>query len=214
MTASTERRSPLGTDAAWLAAASASPADFALRELPFVTQIDLRGEPDESFKAAVREATGLTLPEQASTWTGNDARAAIWLGPDEWLITAGDGEHVAIESALRAALRGRHHSVVDVSANRTVLALSGRNARPVLARGCTLDVTARAFGPSAAVQTLVAKAQVILQCIATDREFAFRLYVRNSFATYLARWLVDAAAEAAASRALDGERLADRFLLG
>ncbi|HMN79538.1 MAG TPA: sarcosine oxidase subunit gamma family protein [Burkholderiaceae bacterium] len=214
MTASTERASPLGAEAGWLTAASASPAHFALRELPFVAQINLRGEPDDAFKAAVRDATGLTLPEQAGAWSGDAARCAIWLGPDEWLITGGDGEHAPIESALRTALRGRHHSVVDVSASRTVLALSGRDARPVLARGCTLDVSTRAFSPPATAQTLLAKSQVILQCIATERESAFRLYVRNSFAEYLARWLVDAAGEAAASRALDGERLADRFLRG
>lgn len=210
MTASTERASPLADWSARFATASASAAHFSIGELAGVTQINLRGDAgDAGFAAAVRGALGFDLPATANTWSGSLGRAAIWLGPDEWLLTAPPGENTTFEGTLRSALRGMHHSVVDLSANRTVIAISGSDARPVLAKGCSLDLHAAAFAAPQSAQTLLAKVQLILQC--ADAKDAFRLYVRNSFAHYVAEWLTDAAAESAASRALDSERIAARL---
>ena len=79
----------------------------------------------------------------------------------------------------------------------------------MLAKGCSLDLHAEAFTPSRCVQTLLAKSQIILQCI--DDRPAFRLYVRNSFAHYVVEWLLDAAAEVSASSELDAGRIAARL---
>jgi sarcosine oxidase subunit gamma len=61
----------------------------------------------------------------------------------------------------------------------------------VLAAGCALDLHPRAFGPGRCAQTLLARAAVILE--QTSGEPAYRIYVRPSFAGYLADWLRDAA---------------------
>lgn len=210
MTASTERRSPLSAYAPLLATASADPSRFAMRELAFVTQLNLRGDPaDAAFMAAVRGALDTDLPVTANTWAGAPGKGALWLGPDEWLVVAPDAERSMLEAALRAALAGRHHSVVDVSANRTVIELSGADARAVLAKGCPLPLHAAAFAPPQCAQSVLAKSQVLLQACETTP--VFRLYVRNSFAHYLAQWLADAAAESAASRGLDSDRIAARL---
>ena len=207
MTASTERVSPLGDWSASFAATSVSETHFRIWELVCSSQINLRGNAgDVAFAGAVRDTLGFELPATANTWSGSIEHAAIWLGPDEWLLTAPAGENVMLESALRTALRGVHHSVVDLSANRTVIAISGSDARPVLAKGCSLDLHAAAFAAPQSAQTLLAKAQLILQC--ADAKDAFRLYVRNSFAHYVAEWLTDAASESVAARALDSERIA------
>ena len=180
MTASTEARvSPLAGWTLRFAAASTLPARFAIRELPFTTQINLRG--DASDKAVAAAVSG-----------------ALRLGPDEWMFIA-DGGDVAV---LEAALRGTHHSVVDVAASRTVIELAGADARAVLAKGCALDLHTTVFGADSCAQTLLAKAQVILHC--AGEGLVFHLYVRNSYADYLASWLVDAAAETAASRVAFG----------
>jgi sarcosine oxidase, subunit gamma len=207
VTASTERVSPLAEWSARFAAASTSLEHFRIGELACTSQINLRGNAsDAAFAAAVRDQLGFELPATANTWSGSIERAAIWLGPDEWLLTAPEGEHAMLESTLRTALRGIHHSVVDVSAHRTVIAISGSDARPVLAKGCSLDLHAAAFAAPQSAQTLLAKAQVILQC--ADAKDAFRLHVRASFAHYLAAWLTDAAAESAAAREFDSQRIA------
>ena len=210
MTVLTDRLSPLAEWSARLAAVSTSVKHFRIGELACLSQINLRGNAsDATFAEAVRDELGFDLPSIANTWSGSIDRAAIWLGPDEWLLTAPAAEHVVLERSLRTVLHGVHHSVVDVSANRTVIIISGSDTRAVLAKGCSLDMHATALAAPQSAQTLLAKAQVLLQCAA--EKDTFRLYVRNSFAQYVAAWLIDAAAECAAARTLDSERLAARL---
>jgi sarcosine oxidase subunit gamma len=78
-----------------------------------------------------------------------------------------------------------------------VLELSGPFARDVLAHGCAIDLHPRVFGPGSCVQTNLAKAQVMLHQTATGpgRAATYRVFVRASYADYLARWLLDAAVE-------------------
>ena len=203
MTASTERVSPLAQWAARFAAVSADTAAFTLRELPFATQLNLRGD---SSVAAFRGVLGFDLPLTANTWTSRDDAAALWLGPDEWLVVAPEGRNESLCVGLRTALQGVHHAITDVSASRTIIELSGAHARLVLAKGCPLDLHGSALNPPHCAQTLLAKSQVIMQCI--DGRPTFRIYVRNSFAPYVSEWLVDAAAELAASADLDTARVA------
>lgn len=205
------RSSPLTGWTARFAAASATPAHFSIRELPYLTQINLRGDvANAAFAGAARGVLGCDLPATANTWAGASDCQAIWLGPDEWLLVAADGRNESLLPALHDALDGVHHAVTDVSANRTTLEITGPDARLVLSKGCTLDLHARSFGPRKAAQTLLAKSQVILQGL--DAPSVFRLYVRNSFAHYLATWLTGAAAECAASRKLDAYRIASRLV--
>jgi sarcosine oxidase subunit gamma len=116
----------------------------------------------------------------------------LWLGPDEWLVAGGSAD---LPERLRAALAGVHAAVVELSASRAVFELTGPAARDVLAKGCALDVHPRAFGPGQCAQTGLARAAVILEQV--DAAPTFRIFVRRSFARYLATWLADAAAELA-----------------
>lgn len=108
------------------------------------------------------------------------AHDTLWLGPDEWLVLGGLEQDYA-----------DHPAAVDVSANRVCLELSGEAAAEVLARGCAVDLHHSVFPPGRCVQTLLARAQVILY--RTD-EHVFRLLVRPSFADYVRAWLRDAGA--------------------
>jgi sarcosine oxidase subunit gamma len=212
VTASTDsaprRTSPL---AAWSTRfAEASNARFTVCELAFLAQINLRGSSaDPSFSAGVGAVLGYAIPERPNGWTGDANSQVIWLGPDEWLVVAGDGRNEELVASLQDTLRAVRHAVTDVSANRTIIDIAGTDTRTVLAKGCSLDMHARSFGPRSAAQTLLAQTQAMLQCM--DAPAQFRLYVRNSFAQYLAAWLMDAAAECAASRGLDAERLSTRL---
>jgi sarcosine oxidase subunit gamma len=99
-----------------------------------------------------------------------------------------DGQQEALEQAPRNGLNGG--SIVDVSANRTVLEIRGPKARELLAHGFPIDLDARSFGPGRCAQTVLAKAQVIIE---RRDESAFHLYVWTSFASYAADCLLDAA---------------------
>lgn len=210
MTASTERVSPLTGWAARFEAASARPADFAIREVPFACQLNLRGNPaDTAFAAPVASALGCTLPPVANTASRGKDCEVLWLGPDEWLIVAPGHAGDVLHASLGAALRGVHHALTDVSANRTIIEISGDHARLVLAKGCPLDLHAARFKSAQCAQTLLARSQVILQCV--QARPGLRILVRNSFAPYLAEWLIDAAAELAASACIDTPRIASRL---
>jgi sarcosine oxidase subunit gamma len=207
VTASTDRASPLAGWGQRFAAESGQPAAFAIREVPFASQLNLRGNAaDPAFAGPVRAALGCDLPVAANTWNNGPDCAALWLGPDEWLVVAPDGRNETLYTALRAGLGVVHHSVTDISANRTIIEISGEHARLVLAKGCPLDLHGSAFAPPQCAQTLLAKAQMILQCV--DARPTFRIFVRLSFAPYVAEWLTDAAMELVASRDIDTRRIA------
>jgi sarcosine oxidase subunit gamma len=127
-----------------------------------------------------------------NTVRSDDDRRALWLGPDEWLVVVPDGERTAIEQALRNVLADSLGSLTDVSAHRTLLEIRGPKARELLAHGVSIDLDARSFGTARCAQTLLAKAQVIVE---RRDESAFVIYVRTSFAAYVATWLLDALAE-------------------
>ncbi|HEX2256155.1 MAG TPA: sarcosine oxidase subunit gamma family protein [Afifellaceae bacterium] len=172
----------------------ASGGAVSLQEVGFRTLVNLRGSPGEDLAATVEQAFGVRLPAVPNTWSGEADRAAVWLGPDEWLLLAPDGEVPALEASLRAARPGDPLlSVSDVSHAYAGLVLAGPAARDVLAKGCPLDLHPRRFPPGACAQTLLAQANILLRLI--DQRPAFEIWVRNSFARYLCAWLLDAMAE-------------------
>jgi sarcosine oxidase, subunit gamma len=189
------RRSALADYADRFAALSAaSGGGLSIREPPFVSQINLRADPkDVGLMQQLESALGFALPAVPNTVASRKDRRALWLGTDEWLVVGPDGEQKAMEQALRNGLNGDSGSIVDVSANRTLLEIRGPKARELLAHGVSIDLDAGSFGPGRCAQTLLAKAQVIIERISEDP--TFHLYVRSSFASYLADWLLDAAAE-------------------
>jgi sarcosine oxidase, subunit gamma len=190
------RRSPLSQYADRFAALSATIGrDLAIREIPFLSQINFRADPSDTklMEGVASSLGGLALPLAPNTVTSAGDRRALWLGPDEWLVVGPDGQQEAMKQALRIGLNGAFGSIVDVSANRTVLEIRGPKARELLAHGVPIDLDVRSFGPGRCAQTLLAKAQVIVE--RRNEEQPFHLYVRSSFASYLADWLLDAAAE-------------------
>jgi sarcosine oxidase subunit gamma len=103
-----------------------------------------------------------------------------------------DGQQQALEQTLRNGLDGAFGSILDISANRTLLEIRGPKARELLAHGVPIDLDARSFGPGSCAQTLLAKAQVIIE---RHDESGFHIHVRTSFASYVADWLLDTAAD-------------------
>jgi len=166
-----------------------------VRELRFLVQIDLRADPsDAALMARLTEAIGARPPTEPNNALVSDdgTRHVLWLGPDEWLILAEPGAGPALEAVIREAIGEARGAVVDVSANRTTLSVSGPRARELLAFGCSLDLDERWFKPGRCAQTLLARANVIVVPVGPAVEPSFRILVRPSFAGYLAAWLTDA----------------------
>ncbi|MGW1679313.1 sarcosine oxidase subunit gamma [Saccharopolyspora sp. NPDC002376] len=189
----TLRRSPLAARATELAARSGRAVQ--LTEEPFLTQVNLRVHPGSPAVARIEHALNLALPHhEPNLVSGDEHAAALWLGPDEWLLTAPDGQSPTLLAALDDALSDSLGSTVDVSANRTTLRLSGPMSREVLEKLCSLDLHPRwSFTPGHCAQTLIGRTQAILWQL--NREPTYRLLVRNSFSPYLADVLLDAMQE-------------------
>lgn len=185
---------PLSPLQAWGSRFDNLPATARVHEEPFVTMVDLWVDPAGAAGAAVAEVLGVALPESPSTAVTGADTTALWFGPQEWLITSTERGGEALETQLRDAVAEHGGAAVDVSAQRTTLRLRGDHARDVLAKGCSLDLHPRSFGPGAAAQTMLGQAAVVLMPL-SDNGSDYRILVRSSFARYLADWLIDAAHE-------------------
>jgi sarcosine oxidase subunit gamma len=164
-------------------------------EEPFVAMVDLWVDRSGPGGDAAAGILGLgALPATPSTVVAGTDTTVIWFGPDEWLVTSPVVAAEVLESQLRDAVIEHGGAAVDVSAQRTTLRLRGNHARDVLAKGCSIDLHPRVFGPGAAVQTMLGQAAVVLIPL-SDNGADYRVFVRSSFAGHLAEWLIDAAEE-------------------
>ena len=138
--------------------------------------------------AALGAAFGFALPEAMLTATAGMARAALRLGPDEWLLLAEDAPAAVLLPVLAAALGGAPASLVDISDRQVAVDVEGPEALALLAEGCPLDLALLPEGDC--TRTVFGKAEVVLWRRAEDW---FRLEVARSFAPYLRALLAEAA---------------------
>ena len=144
--------------------------------------------------AAVGRVLDLLLPSEPCTSAAKAQIGALWLGPDQWLLTC--PRDVAWSARRRcAALAGVHAAITDVT-------MAGRvpRRRPERARRARQGhpgSAPRAFPPGRCAQSLLAKASVLIHLVddGPERGPSFDVYVARSFADYLWTWLEDAGRE-------------------
>ena len=147
----------------------------------------------EAARAACSAAFGLELPVRLGAAGEAGERAALWLGPDEWLLIAEGEEAETIAAALEEELESVPHSLVDVSHRQVALKVEGPAAARALAAGCPLDLRLRAFPVGMATRTLFDKAEIVLW---RKGEREFRVEAARSFSPWLAAALAEAASRA------------------
>lgn len=145
-------------------------ADVTLRSLPGCTRWVLRCAPDV--------AATLPLPQQMLRAQEDGARAALRLGPDEWLLLAEEG-----------ATPDAWPPVVDVSHGRIALELAGVDAAAALNEGCALDLSEAAFPVGMCTRTLFGKVEILLW---RRGPALWRVEVARSFGDYLQAFLAEA----------------------
>ena len=172
--------------------AAASTPVATLRALPLAPLISVRARGNGI--ARVASVLGLdTLPGHGPMGISPDGRIT-WLRPDEWLVEASSTSRDVLAAALAKAVGDgspeAEGAVVELSASRHLLELSGPRTRDVLSSVCALDLHPRTFPVGHATQTLLMRAPVLLQLI--DEGPTWRLLVRPSFVSYVVEWLADA----------------------
>ena len=175
------------------------PTGVMMDEAPFFGQIGIRLDAeDNTILTAAQKALGIDLPLKPNTVSTYGNKTALWLGPNEWLVTLPVNDTKQQLDDLTAALEDHHSAVFDVSDSRDIITLSGDNARDVLKKGCGLDLHPRAFGPGQCAQSTLALAHVLFHQTAEDKKTkaaSYRLFVHRSFTEYMWAWLEDAAGE-------------------
>jgi sarcosine oxidase subunit gamma len=167
-----------------------------MRDAPAAARFILRARPAAQIAAA--GVLGFSLPVVACRSASSGDIAALWLGPDEWLLLAPEAEGELLASSLAVALAGLPHSLVDVGHRQVGLILDGRRAADVLSSGCPLDLDLDigAFPVGMCTRTVLDKAEIVLWRTGPE---AWRLEVWRSFESYVRGKLGEAAREYAAA---------------
>jgi sarcosine oxidase, subunit gamma len=152
------------------------------------SRLALRAPPKS--RAALSRALGLKLPEKPMSSAVNGERAALWLGPDEWLVVDEAQADLAALLEPVAAL----HSAVDVSHRNQAIMVAGPGAEAALNAGCPRDLSLAAFPVGVASRTVLGKAEIVLW--RTEAEI-FRVECWRSFADYCFTLLAEGARDAA-----------------
>jgi len=166
-------------------------------ERPRQRQWALRGDgADKAFVVACRDGLGFDLPLSPNTVNRKDRRAALWLGPEEWLLVAASDD-TDLEGDLRKLLGNSHYAITEVSESRAVFGLSVNRARDLLAKGCAIDLHEKVFAVDACASTILAHCHVTVHRQPDDdrSQAVFDLYFHRSFAEYAWRWMLDAGLE-------------------
>jgi sarcosine oxidase, subunit gamma len=161
---------------------------FTLSEAAPPARFILRGA--DAVRVACGIALGVDLPSQLGAAGESSERAALWLGPDEWLLIADGADAADIGGVLESVLDGTSHSLVDISHRQIGLIASGPAAARVLNAGCPLDLDLKTFPVGFATRTVFDKVEIVLWRRA---ETTFHVEIWRSFAPYLAGSLVEAA---------------------
>ena len=140
---------------------------------------------------ALQQLVGLELP-QTSSATRSNGHAAIWAGPDKWLLRVNRRTGF---SELLVSLSA-HAAVTNQSDARAVLRLSGSHVREVLGKGAMVDLHPSSFPVGAAALTIFAHIGVQIWRDEDGPDGAvFEVLVPRSMAGSFWSWFAGAAAE-------------------
>lgn len=155
-----------------------------------LVQLMARKGQAETLAAAAKQAFGLDLPAPGA-WTAGNGINATWLQPGGWLLEAEPDAPGVFLKRVAAAVTNLA-AAVDQSHGRSVVRITGIEARTVLATCCRLDLHPRVFGPGSAASTLVAHVACVIRAL--DDGSGFDLLVGSTYA----RWLIEDLLEASA----------------
>lgn len=139
-----------------------------------VTRISLRAP--ATSRPEMSRRLELELPDQPGRSAVAGARAALWLGPDEWLVLDETRANLVGLCADARVL----HAAVDISDRDVGLFVDGPLAHIALAAGCPLDLPA--FDNGRCARTLLGKTGIVLWRLSQHR---FRIEVARSHAPYV-----------------------------
>ena len=150
------------------------------------TAIRLSVRASGAANTAIGLALGVLLGSVANRAVRGRDRAALSLGPDEWLVLAPASDNNLADRAIAAA--AQNASVVDVSDRFVDIEVTGPRAAWRLNGFCALDLAPHTFPVGMCTRTLFGKVEVVLWRTAST---AFHLEVARSLAPYVQQCLFE-----------------------
>lgn len=162
-----------------------------MREISERGMIDVRGlASDKKFMAAMKSVLGFDLPKQPRTSNSWGDVRALWLSPDQWLITCAASKAEALTTELISALGKIHSLVVNVSDMRTIIRLEGEGVRETVMKGTSIDLTDGDYPAGTVRRMRFAEIAALLHIVEAD---VIDIYVFRSYADYTWVFLLKAA---------------------
>lgn len=166
-----------------------------MKERDDVAMIDLRGSPDDkTFMKNATTVLGLDLPTSPRSSVKKRGLNVLWLSTDQWLILVPLKAREKLMSDLTKKLGRNSCLICDVSDARTVIRLTGSQAREVLIKGTSVDVTRADFTPGTVRRMLFAEVGAMCHFVSNDPDI-IDLFVFRSYANYVWEWLLQTAHE-------------------
>jgi heterotetrameric sarcosine oxidase gamma subunit len=165
-------------------------AEVSFVTLERCTRLAVRADPKAA--ATIAGAFGVPLGDIPCRAAVAADRAALWLGPDEWLLLAPDGDAPRLAEAAASTLGEQPASIVDVSHRTVAIEIRGPHAADTLNAFCALDLHPQAFAVGMCTRTVFGKAEIVLWRTAVE---TFRIEVAGSFAPFVLACLKEAALE-------------------
>lgn len=126
--------------------------------------------------AAIREITGLALPDGAGGGVSTDTKAAFGFAPGKFLVA---DEDEGLAAALVTAVATETGTVTDLSHGRTAIRIAGPKAEWAMAKFFAIDFSHPAFPVGSGLSTVHHDIFALIQRTGAEQ---FDLYVFRSFA--------------------------------
>ncbi len=156
-----------------------------------LASVIVRAGKTDSLVARAEATFGLTLPLTPRRVAAGTI-GFVWAGPGQWLAATEHVDGSVFERTLRQDFDSLA-SVVDQSDGRSVIRVSGPQARAALAKGVPLDLHPRVFRTGDAALSIAGHINVHFW--QRDDAPVYEFAVFRSFAGAFCAWLLDAAAE-------------------
>jgi sarcosine oxidase subunit gamma len=134
-----------------------------------------RGE-EGTIIAAIKDVTGLALPDGAGGGVSTETKAAFGFAPGKFLVV---DQEEGLGASLSAAIISETGSVTDLSHGRTAIRIGGPKAEWVLSKFFAVDFSLPAFPLGSGLSTVHHDIFAQIQRTGADQ---FDVYVFRSFA--------------------------------
>lgn len=165
-----------------------------LRERPHRTSIQVSGWPGgfDAICDKIAARLGMLVPVDCLTVTTHDDVSILRVASTR-LWFACDAGSARLRDFL-ATLAAQDAVVTEIGHSRTVLRLSGPQARTLLNRGLPIDLDDSAFPENVFAQSVIHRILVLVHRLASADDTVFDIHVPRDHAVSFWQWLCEAAA--------------------